>query len=86
MHSTTYRRQAKAYDIFKMEDFNKNGRVVCVGYCVYEVATGVRIRSYIPTRRMAVEYRDRMNAAPLRERLCTPMTVGEAAITASTVL
>lgn len=25
-------------------------------------------------------------AAPLRERLCTPMTVGEAAIAASTVL
>jgi hypothetical protein len=80
---------AKTYDIFKMEDFTKTGRVVTVGYCVYEVATGARVRSYIPTRRMAIEYRDRMNAEaaiPLRERVCTPMTVGEAATAASTVI
>ena len=54
--------KTKTYDIFKMEDFTKTGRVVTVGYCIYRVADGERFRSYIPTRRQAVEYRDRMNA------------------------
>jgi len=51
----------KTYDIFKQEDFTKTGRVITVGYCIYRVSDGERFRSFIPTRAMAVEMRDRMN-------------------------
>lgn len=50
------------YAIFRQEDFNAKGRVVVVGYCVYEVATGFRVRTHIPTLAQARKLRNELNA------------------------
>lgn len=56
-------KSAAKFAIFKQEDFSAAGRVVVVGYCVYEVATGFRVRTHIPTMAQARKYRDELNAA-----------------------